>query len=158
MANERECDLATKIRDQQRSRVYSLDHVLGLDYNTSNDLPLTEVKRICDKIADAYGLRHPQIKDGRGRRSAYASYHEVGFPRGHRQLEPISHEMAHYIILNKMVRVAMHGPEMARVMLNLNARLTGTPISDLMAKARECKVKVAPDNSVPHPISSVRLM
>jgi hypothetical protein len=102
-------------------------------------------------ISDAYtryGLKwRGKVTDGRGRSSACfkPSLNHICLPTFARNRETILHEAAHGIIGELFPRddVAWHGPEFARVMLELWAWAKLDTMTALREQARSKKVKVS---------------
>lgn len=127
------------MRDSQRSKVYVWERQLpgwyvadawiGAGHSSAyrsgsgkSPLPLDNIRQFVKEAwADYYGENSnpPQIKDGRGQRSATGSRWELKFPLWSRTPIVICHELAHAMTKDR------HGPEFSRCFLELMARYIG---------------------------------
>ena len=73
----------------------------------------------------------PLVTDGRGRRRACYTLpsHQIRLPRWSRTTLVVLHETAHGILCKTEARIAHHGPEFARLYLNLLYRYGGVELS-----------------------------
>ncbi|MFZ4516301.1 MAG: hypothetical protein ACOYN3_08320 [Acidimicrobiia bacterium] len=149
-------------RDSQRSRLYRAETPLpGRRFTT-----LDECAHYRDTVvgslwwAAAFAdpeldLAHaPRLRPGQGARSAFFRLEDNGeptitLPRRYRTAGVILHELAHWALWRR-VDIALHGPEFARVLLDLTAAFGGDErAARLRASYGEHRVKVAAE--FPHP-------
>jgi putative metallohydrolase (TIGR04338 family) len=137
-------------RDTQRTRLYRAETPLpGRRFATLN-----ECEQYCDVVVGSlwwathfpeYGLgERPRLRPGNGARSAFFRLEENGeptitLPRRYRTTGVILHELAHWA-LHRRRDIALHGPEFARVLLELTAAFGGDEraqrMTDLFAEHR----------------------
>lgn len=144
-------------RDTQRSRLYRAETPLpGRRFAT-----LAECAHYRDSVvgslwwATAFpdpmlDLAHaPRLRPGQGARSAFFRLELDGeptitLPRRYRTAGVILHELAHWA-LHRRFDIALHGPEFARVLLDLTGAFGGDErAARLAASYAEHRVKVAP--------------
>lgn len=143
-----------RARDSQRSRVYTADRGL---IPSLTPLSLRGCQDIVDDLAFAYPImysawdgRAPQVKDGRGRRRACydPAEHTISLPVWSRKISVVCHEAAHAVVRNMITKdrqlVAWHGPEFARVYLDMMRHVAGEYAPRLFERMKEAKVKLAP--------------
>jgi len=123
----------TKPRDNQRSAVYKWER--SLDAWPGEHLSLHECRWWVHRVWLDYipGDPPPKIKDGRGRRSGYGNRYVIKLPREARYELYVLHEVAHAIVhyRDRLRRTcAGHGPEYARLVLDLYSRYKGVSLSE----------------------------
>lgn len=136
-------------RDTQRSRVYAVDHDLML-LSDGPALSLDACEALAVKALERYGIGGGvKMVDGRGRRSGQSQNfgHRIALPLFARQPYYVLHEAAHAVI-DRTRRfpsdpVAHHGPEYARVYLDLLRTFTNFDDKMLTETFRLHRVKVA---------------
>lgn len=139
-------------RDNQRSKVYKWDTTFR-----GSVLTLAECETLINKVCNAYGMRTPKIKDGRGTKRARGGARFISLPVWSRCVGIVLHEVSHSILaVRHQKEVAAHGPEFARLMLELVVRFGGHDRKDMVANAKKFKVKLAPRDKVPEPTVQVR--
>ncbi len=140
-------------RDSQRSAVYAWER--RLPGWPGECLTLGGCQQLlCEVWGEYLSSDAPLVTDGRGRRSAcYAAEpHQVRLPRATRALFVVLHEAAHGILHQAAPEAAHHGPEFARLYLNLLHRYAGIELSRARALAthqRPRQVHFAPLADVP---------
>jgi len=121
----------SNLRDSQRSAVYCWEDKIRKRW-PANDLKLTlkQCASLIIKVWDDYrpGQETPKLKDGRGRRRPCGSRWEIKLPRWSRCQIVVLHEIAHSL----QQQQPWHGPEFARLFLELLVHYAGIP-------AREAK-------------------
>jgi putative metallohydrolase (TIGR04338 family) len=154
-------------RDSQRAKLYRAETPLpGRRFTT-----LDECAAYRDHVVgslwwamhfpDLYLERAPRLRPGNGARSAFFRLEETGeptitLPRRYRTAGVILHELAHWA-LHRRFDLAQHGPEFARVLLELTQEFGGDErAAKLRASYREHRVKVSPtfpSTELPRPIT-----
>jgi len=148
--------MARPPRDSQRSKVYRAETPLpGRRFTTVDECAMYR-----DHVVGSLwwsmqfpdlDLEHaPRIRPGQGARSAFFRLEDDGeptitLPRRYRTAGVILHELAHWA-LHRRPDIALHGPEFARVLLELTAQFGGDErAAKLHASYAEHKVKVSRD-------------
>jgi hypothetical protein len=112
-------------RDNQRQAVYSWeDRVRHFWQELDPKLTLEECRKLIYRVWDDYrpGEQKPQIKDGRGRRSAAACRTFITLPCYFRKPIIVLHETAHSLLHHEK-----HGPLFATLLTELWERYLGIP-------------------------------
>ena len=140
----------TKLRDQQRSKVYAAKRAAFPDRNP--DMTLAQVESYVaevwrsDLVAKILGpmrerQREPDVSDGRGRRSAASFGGRIAIPRWGRTKSVILHELAHELTWERPA----HGPKFCENFLALVERFMGYEARDrLGAEMLKRRVKTRP--------------
>ena len=115
-------------RDSQRGAVYKWgDTLLGKFPHLGRELTLAEcvdyVYRVWYDYHPYSGV--PRVSDGRGRRSACGNRRYISLPRWARDPGTVLHEIAHSL----QTEMPWHGPQFARLFLELLAHYEGVPKS-----------------------------
>lgn len=153
-----------KTRDNQQRACYRWDRKLGYEYPAQNPmLTLDECKHLVESIwFDYYGNKYPvpNVLDSKRRRGeAYGSRRNISLPEWAKTVITVIHETAHavmgqYKFLNNEV-LAAHGPEFARLELELLGEYAGIPAKEAREIANELKprkVKFSLARDIPQPI------
>lgn len=131
------------VRDAQRQRLYNWEYAIP----AGKTVTLAQALDVAVWGLQQYGItRVPTIGDGRGRRkAAYSSWsNEIKLPRWARTEQTVLHEVAHMVIRFKAdASAAAHGPEYARVLVDLWVRRGLVTNKEARASARKARVKVA---------------
>lgn len=133
----------TRPRDTQRSKVYAINPALG-----RNKLTLAECEDLICRAHERYGLKwRGRVSDGRGTSTARGSSWRINLPLWARTPETVLHETAHAIVDGQhgSNRLAAHGPEYARVFIELLAWAKLDTLPNLRKQCRTLGVKVAAD-------------
>lgn len=148
-------------RDSQRSAVYAWERALPSWPGTP--LALLECQELVSLVWHEHmGPRPPRVTDGRARRTACYVYddHEIRLPRWSRSEMVVLHEAAHAILWAALPEAAAHGPEYARLYLDLLARYAGVDPDVARwrgAHQRPRRVHFAPAGTVPSPLNRLQL-
>jgi len=133
--------------DSQRSAVYRWEDRVVREFDPGSrrdgSLPLADCDDLVREVWEDYGLRNPpRVTDGRGRRNACGGNGRIRLPIWARSRAIVLHETAHSLLARKGMRhsIAAHGPEFARLLLDLLARYCDVP----KAKARRMGVEQRP--------------
>ena len=158
-----------KIRDFQRQKVYDWERAQFGDWPLRE---MGDLQQIAHDVVADYDLPRISLTDGRGRRRAALRYHrpgdeparleyrpivravdgrgericDIALPKWARSVAVLCHELAHYIVAQVYGKngVAVHGPEMVRIMLDLLAHYCSEDFHGLLASALlDGRVKVA---------------
>lgn len=137
-------------RDSQRSKVYKWGWAL-YPYSGSAEYKGTLTLAECADLAgealasySAIGISMPLIRPGRGVKIARGGEHYLVLPIWARQEETVLHEVAHSI----MQRIgkgsdAAHGPEFARICVELWSRYTPLSKREILEVAKDNRVKIS---------------
>lgn len=146
-------------RDTQCSKLYKWERTCFDDWpagaRADPAMALAECETLIDKAwrlhsprlragSTARAFSVPKVTDGRRARNATGSYRRITLPRWSRCLPVVLHELAHALMTSGIYRLAAHGPEFARVYIELLVRYCGRDRADLLASAKAARVKVAP--------------
>jgi len=118
-------------RDSQRLAVYHWEDEIRKRWRLNDcGITLEECDRLIRKVWSDYrpGQEPPKLVDGRGRRRACGSRWEIKLPRWARCRIVVLHEIAHSL----QQQQPWHGPEFARLFLEMIVQYAGIP-------AREAK-------------------
>ena len=136
-------------RDNQRVKVYRIGWFYG-SRDEGTEFTLDQCRALIDKAHARYGLAFTgRLLDGRGARVAHGSPSEISLPRWARQPAYILHEAAHAISQSlyrrpgQILSIAPHGPEFARIMIDLYAWAKLDTLAALKARAKAEHVKLA---------------
>lgn len=144
-------------RDTQRSKVYGLK---PRQQALAGKLTLAECETLIKDAHARYGLLwRGRITNGGGTRTATGSPDRINLPLWARTRETVLHEAAHAITdsLWPWGSTAAHGPEYARVLLELWAWAKLDTMPALREQARTKKVKVSQNpKCVPPKVTAVR--
>jgi putative metallohydrolase (TIGR04338 family) len=130
--------------DKQRQRLYDAESIVpaGRTFET-----VAECQAFIDKVlASAFvrrrwGLHAIEVLDGRGHRNATGGSGAIQAPKWARNEAVLSHELAHCLAGSH----AMHGPQFARVRLELTGHIFGAEVrAGLLKSYRGHRVKMAP--------------
>ena len=149
---------STKVRDNQRSKLYTADDVLNRFAE-----PVPEVKDIERYVKKVWASKRvqqafpkatgptwtgpPKVKDGRRNRNASACAYWIKMPRWSRRTNIVLHELAHTITdrENPYVKLAGHGPEYCAVFLQLVLYMMGREAHDVFKQSlRKHRVRFRP--------------
>lgn len=114
-------------RDNQRTAVYRWEDAVintsGNAFYLKHVMPLPECEALIRRVFRDYKplARPPRVKDGRGTKDAYGNSWVINLPKWARTIPVILHEIAHALD----PRGAWHGPEFARLMLDLLVKYAG---------------------------------
>ena len=140
-------------RDTQRQRVYDWQSACIYPQvpDEEQNMTLDECRHLIGRICHRYGYKpnhEPNVFDGRGCRSALSHGGGVDLPRWSRKGWIVCHEMAHEIVsyYRQDWTWAAHGPQFARIFIDILVRFDGWTRGDLLASARTAGVKVATYN------------
>lgn len=150
-----------RLRDTQRSRVYAVDLDLGW-LSDGPPLSLDACEALAVKALERYGITGGiDMADGRGRRRGVTQNggQRIVLPVWARQPYYVLHEAAHAVIDRSRrfgtPAVAHHGPEYARVYLDLLRTFTNFHNTQLTTLFRTHRVKVARGSDItPKPLPS----
>lgn len=146
-------------RDSQRSRLYGWENTVFDMYTYSSQASPVMALAECEALIHKVWRRHsprlhrgtteaaynaPRVTDGRRARRATGSYWRISLPRWSRQPPVVLHELAHALLTSVRCSLAAHGPEFARVYIELLVRYCGRDRAELLASAKAARVKVAP--------------
>jgi len=140
-------------RDSQRSALYAWER--RLPGWPGEVLPLGACQETIRAVwGDYLRTAAPLVTDGRGRRSAcyVPESHQIRLPRAARAVFVVLHETAHGIVRQTIPTAAHHGPQFARLYLNLLHRYAGVGLSRARALAthqQPRQVHFAPLAAVP---------
>lgn len=142
--------MVARKRDSQRSKVYAWGWALypySIPVMKKGILTLSECADLAGEALASYnaiGLSMPLIRPGKGARLARGGEHELILPIWARQEETVLHEVAHSI-MGRIGREkdAAHGPEFARICVELWSRYTSLTKHEILAVAKDSKVKIA---------------
>ncbi|MBF6611577.1 MAG: hypothetical protein IVW55_00420 [Chloroflexi bacterium] len=152
---------ANGVRDNQRQKVYDWENK-KIQPMLKKDLTLEECRKLITEVFASYGLEPPEVKDGRGRRSAcWERPYTIKLPTFARKPVPVLHECAHGIVdrYYKVRGEAPHGTTFLRIYLNLLAKFGKLPLRTLRSSAAEAHLNVAPASTcLPPPAALVRRM
>jgi hypothetical protein len=142
------------MRDSQRSKVYASDHsldaygrletVTAIEYEIGR---LWKSKRFQAEFYDAWRWGPPKVGDGRCRRRANGSFHQIKMPKWSRTRGMVAHELAHTVHLRmghgrKPQEWQWHGWEFCSIYLRLVHYMMGTEAHDaLKAALKQNRVK-----------------
>ncbi|NKB86703.1 MAG: hypothetical protein GKS06_00580 [Acidobacteria bacterium] len=148
-------------RDSQRSAVYTWERKLPAWPGPPLSLPECQqlVARVWNDHLDAPA---PHVTDGRSRRTACYVYddHQIRLPRWSRSLMVVLHETAHAHLWAALPNAAGHGPEYARLYLDLLERYAGVDPETARwrgSRQRPRRVRFAPPEALPMPRDRVQL-
>ena len=135
---------APKVRDFQRSRVYSWERANVLPLS-SDPLTLAQCEALVDRVYRAcerpdpanHEWSPPRVTDGRGRRHAAGSREVIKLPRWARTRPIVLHECAHGMASDG------HGPEFVAVYLDLLEHFASFERSYLERTLTEARVRCA---------------
>ena len=140
-------------RDSQRSAVYAWERALPAWPGAA--LTLVECQEMVSRVwHDHLEASSPRVTDGRSRRTACYVYedHEIRLPRWSRTAMVVLHEAAHAILWAVLPETAGHGPEYARLYLDMLERYADVD-PDIArwrgAHQRPRRVHFAPEGTVP---------
>lgn len=150
----------TKVRDTQKSKVYNWGYTYG-GRERRGDLTLDQCEQLVKDAYAHYGLVWSgRIKDGRGTTWARGGTTVINLPLWARAKVIVLHEAAHGIhqrLSAGLEEQAAHGPEFARVLLELIAHFKVAKAPEARARARELGVKVSQSKRyVPPPATLVK--
>ncbi len=138
----------TRVRDQQRSRVYKAERVLC--YYDRKFETIHETRTYVKKLTTSAWFNRRrldreevQVADGRGTRKAFAyGNHTINLPRWARREKMILHELAHILLSSNLSLEAAHGREFCRAMLALVKHQMGIDAyNELKAAYKKHRVK-----------------
>lgn len=146
------------MRDSQRSRVYAWERsqawwqaaYRGRRYaevpnSVVQPLALSECEKYLSRVLRKAGAAPVVVADGRGSPNAKGSSWRIQLPTFARTRPIMLHEAAHSIAAQRGVD-DRHGPNFARIYIDLLARHLHLPAGELLKSARAARVKVAPRN------------
>lgn len=118
----------TRPRDSQRSALYRWEDRVARELSPAlnRKLTLEECEELIARVWDDYrtGTGPPRVKDGRGTTAARGSRWTINLPRWARTPRVVLHEVAHAL----GPEGAAHGPEFARLHLELLNRYEDVPV------------------------------
>jgi len=141
------------VRDSQRSAVYTWERALPAW--PGPPLSLFECQELVARVwHDHLEAPAPRLTDGRSRRTACYVYedHEIRLPRWSRTVMVVLHEAAHAILWSSIPTAAGHGPEYARLYLDMLERYAGVDADVARwrgSRQRPRRVAFAPAGVVP---------
>jgi hypothetical protein len=124
----------TRLRDNQRSACYNWERSLP-EWPGEPIYDLQQARWWVHKVWLDY-IGHdtpPEVRDGRGRRTACGSRWAIKLPRFARHEMYVLHEVAHSVIRYRdphKEHCAPHGPEFARLVLDLYHHYKGVSLSE----------------------------
>ena len=140
-------------RDTQRSAVYAWERALPAWPGQA--LTLAQCAELVARVwHDHLDSPAPRVTDGRARRTACYVYddHEIRLPRWSRTTMIVLHEVAHGVLWATQPTAAGHGPEYARLYLEMLARYADVDVATAHwrgTRQRPRKVRFAPRDAVP---------
>ena len=137
-------------RDTQKLRVYRAGWALA--EKAPERLSLEQARDLVDRALAAYGEKPiARVGDGRRARVARGGYDHVTLPRWSRTTPIVLHEAAHVVMARKGRDddAAPHGPEYARVFVDLLRRFSGLLETDVTAAFRAQRVRIARTTAAP---------
>lgn len=141
--------MALRPRDSQKQKVYEWDSHFRQDH-----LTLAQCQELVNKACAAHGVRPPKVQAGRGYTAYYKPmYNLITLPPWAQNSATVLHEVSHAVIDKKFSRFpvksedapASHGPEFARVLLELLAYFGVAKVNEARKIARVHRVKIASD-------------
>lgn len=144
------------MRDSQRQAVYRWEGRVAHLVNGSATLllDLADCESLVDQVWRDYRPEQmpPRVEDGRGRRRPCGSRRRIKLPRFARSRIVVLHEIAHSL----QTQQPWHGPQFARLVLELWARYAAVPKAEarsLGVHQKPRRVRFAPPKDVPQPVS-----
>lgn len=140
-------------RDSQRSAVYAWERALPAWPGAA--LTLVQCQEMVTRVwQDHLEASPPRVTDGRSRRTACYVYedHEIRLPRWSRTAMVVLHETAHAIMWAVLPGTAGHGPEYARLYLEVLERYADVDPEIALWRGthqRPRRVHFAPQGTVP---------
>ncbi len=160
--------ITVKVRDSQKSRVYAWDRSL----EQGEPMTLDECRQLIESVWEKYAVAGctgtcalsgtasyrteerrpaaPTVVDGRGTTIARGGLHRISLPRWARTKPVVLHECAHAILEHREFHqrtpggVAAHGPEFARIFMELLVRFGGYERRTIREAATLHKIKIGP--------------
>lgn len=126
--------------DPQKIRLYCFEETLAAFKNDYKLLSLAECKQIAVEICSFYGVPEPEIKDGRGLKTARGGFNpdmklRIKLPRQYRFRVAVLHEAAHcifqYLTQNEVGLHQPHDPTYIQYLLDIYAKCLNLPLSHL---------------------------
>lgn len=143
-------------RDSQRSAVYAWERQVARKYPAlKRELTLEQCREMVHRVWEDYfgsASKPPEILDGRGRRRACGGRWSISLPRWSRSPYVVLHETAHAFGAHHQ-----HGPNFARLYLELMNRYEGIPLGEtrtLGVHQKPRRVRFAQAAACPKPRSA----
>ena len=144
------------MRDSQRQAVYDWENkILNLANQTNGaSMTLEECVALVERVWADYhpNVKPPIVLDGRGRRRACGGRWKIKLPRWSRKPIVVLHETAHALQRQQ----PWHGPEFARLVLELWVRYAGVPKAmarSLGVNQKPRRVRFMSPGKVPQPVT-----
>lgn len=130
-------------RDTQRSKVYEWERAefaTKLPAPANTPMTLAQCAKLVARVYKLYDKPCPRVSDGRRRRSASGTQHEVKLPRWARKGWVVLHEAAHGLARIYCPGKAAHGAEFVAIFAELLNAIYGISLYALETSALRHKV------------------
>ena len=142
--------MALRPRDSQKQKVYDWDAHFRKDR-----LTLAQCQTLVNRACAAHNVRPPKVQASYGSTAYYKPMlNTITLPPWAQNSATVLHEVSHSVIDKKFSRFpvkvddapASHGPEFARVLLELLAYFGVAKVNEARKMAREHRVKISSDS------------